>query len=176
MTCAHTIGLIDAGPFIDCPRAHRDAAWRHARQCATCGPALEAAGGLTASLAALPQLAPPRDLTGDVLVRIARFEEAQVAPASAAMPETRLRASTRDWSAWATTLGALAAALAIVLSVPPGDGVPIDTVSSAVGGLTAGPLAMPATTAGVLALTAGLVLYVAGLFAPLVRRRWRFPT
>jgi hypothetical protein len=38
MTCAHVLGLIDAAPVADYPRAHLDAAWQHARECATCGP------------------------------------------------------------------------------------------------------------------------------------------
>ena len=59
MTCAHVLGLIDSSPFGDYPRAHLDAAWRHARQCATCGPALAAATALTADLTALLQPAPP---------------------------------------------------------------------------------------------------------------------
>ena len=46
----------------------------HARQCATCGPALEAAAALTADLAALPQPAPPPDLAAVVLARIAQIE------------------------------------------------------------------------------------------------------
>ena len=57
MTCAHVLGLIDAGPFADYPQAHLDAAWQHARQCGTCGPALETAAALSTALAALPQFA-----------------------------------------------------------------------------------------------------------------------
>ena len=86
MTCTHVLGLIDAGPFADYPRAHLDAAWEHARQCATCGPALQAAAALTADLPALPQPAPPPDLAAAVLARIARIDRANPVPAAAAMP------------------------------------------------------------------------------------------
>ncbi len=171
MTCAHDLGLIDAGPFADYPRAHLDEAWQHARQCATCGPALEAATALTMDLAGLPEPAPPAELAGTVLARIARIEPAQFAPAAAAMPETRAPSSTRDWSPWATTLGGLAAGLAIVLSMPPGEGAPIDIMSPRVGGMTTRLVAMPLTTTWALVLAASLGLYVAGLFAPLGGKR-----
>jgi hypothetical protein len=156
MTCAHVLGLIDAGPFADYPRAHLDAAWQHARQCATCGPALELANALTSGLRALPQAAPPPALTATVLARIARTEQTTSARAAEASP------GTRDWPVWVTTTGGLAAGLAIVLSIPH----TIDITSPRLGGFTAGLVAMPDTTAGVLVLAAGLALYAAGLFAP----------
>ena len=49
----------------------------------------------------------------------------------------------------------------------PGGGAPIDIASPRVGGMTAGLLAVPATTTWALVLAASLGLYVAGLFAPL---------
>jgi hypothetical protein len=137
MTCAHVLGLIDAGPFADYPRAHLDAAWQHARQCATCGPALEAATRLAMDLAALPQPAPPPDLAAAVIARIARIE-----------PPPALQSSARDWSIWITALGAFAACLALALWTPSGGGARIDIMWA-------------------LVLAAGLVLYAAGLFAPL---------
>lgn len=176
MTCTHVLDLIDAGPFADYPRAHFDAAWQHAHQCATCGPALEAATAITADLAALPQPAPPPDLAGAVLARIAQIDHAHSAPAGAAMPETRARSSTRDWTAaWAAALGGLAAGLAIVLSMPSSDRAPIQIASPRVGGMTAGLVARPSTTTEALVLAAGLVLYVVGLFAPLGGRKSQSP-
>lgn len=171
MTCTHVIEVIDAGPFADDRRAHLDAAWEHARQCATCGPALQAAIALTTSLRALPMPAPPTYLAGAVLARIAQVDQADSAHAPT-VRETRAPFSTRDWSAWPTALGGLAAGLAIVLSMPQG-GVPIDIASPRVGGLTSGLVAMPSTTTGALVLAAGLVLYVAGLFAPFGGRNRR---
>ena len=171
MTCTHVIDLIDAGPFADYPRAHLDSAWEHARQCATCGPALQAAIALTTNLRALPSPAPPPYLAGAVLRRIAQIDQADSSHAPA-MHEPRTAFSTRDWSAWPTALGGLAAGLAIVLSMPP-DGVAIDIASPRVGGLTAGLVAMPSTTQGALILATGLVLYVAGLFTPSLGRSRR---
>jgi hypothetical protein len=138
MTCAHVLGLIDAGPFADYPQAHREAAWQHARQCATCGPALDGAKRLDADLAVLPQPAPPPDLAVAVIARIARIEET---PA--------VHAGAREWSTWITALGAVAACLAIALWPPSPGQAWIDEL----------------TWASVLA--AGLALYAAGLFAPL---------
>lgn len=164
MTCTHVIDLIDAGPFADCPSADLDAAWEHARQCATCGPALQAAIALTTNLRAMALPAPPPYLAAGVLARIAPVDQAGSAHAPT-VQETRAPFSTRDWSAWPTALGGLAAGLATVLSMAPG-GVPIDIASPRVGGLTVGLVAMPSTTTGALVLAAGLALYVAGLFAP----------
>ena len=167
MTCAHVLGLIDAGPFADYPRAHLDAAWQHARQCATCGPALKAAAVLTADLAALSRPAPPPELAAAVLARIARIEQAHADPTVAAMPEATALSGIRDWSAWATTLGGLGAGLAIVLSTPLRETAPIDIALPRVRGIAAGLVAIPSTTIGTLVLAAGLMLYVAGLFAPI---------
>src|SRR6187402_2273976 len=62
MTCAHVLGLIDAEPFAAYPQEHLDAARAHARECPTCGPALEAASLMTAELRALPGPDAPEDL------------------------------------------------------------------------------------------------------------------
>lgn len=169
MTCAHVLGLIDAGPFADYPRAHLDAAWQHARHCATCGPALEAATALTTDLAALPQPAPSPDLAAAALARIARMEQAHPAPVAAATSPTRVPSKTSDWSAWATALGGLAVGLVMVVSIGPGQRL-IDVALPRVGGMTAGLVAMPSITSETLVLAAGLVLYAAGLFSPLSGR------
>ena len=154
MTCNHVLGLIDAGPFADYPRAHRDAAWRHARQCATCGPALDASSVLGESLAALPHPAPANDMSISVLARIERIEQARPVAAIVPEPEPAMLSSLRDWQAWAMALGAVVAAFAQAKDVGP----------------TVGHLPMPSTITWALSLTAGLALYTAGLFAPLRRR------
>jgi len=161
MTCTHVLGLIDAGPLADYPRAHLDAAWQHARQCATCGPALEAATSLSADLTALPLPAPPPNLAAAVLARIAQIEPSRPV---VALAETKATSGTRDWSVWATPLGGLAAALAFLLSMPPGHWVSIG-IAPRLGGLTAGLVTMPSTT-WAFVLGPALVLYVAGLFGP----------
>ena len=50
MTCAHVLGIIDAGPFADCSPADLAAARAHAMQCATCGMALATADAMTSEL------------------------------------------------------------------------------------------------------------------------------
>jgi hypothetical protein len=170
MTCTHVLGLIDAGPFVDYPRGHLDAAWQHARECATCGPALKAATALNTDLATLPQPTWPRDLAPAVLARIAQIEQLRSVQASAAIRERSAAATTREWSAFAPALGGVAAALAIVLSMPPG-GMPFDSPMLNVDMMRAGLVALPWTTTGALVLATGLGLYVAGLFAPLGGRR-----
>ena len=159
MTCAHVLGLIDAGPFADFPPAYLDAAWQHARQCATCRPALEAATALTADLGALPQAAPPPDLAAVVMARIARIEPEESAPAAA---------DGSEWRGWAAALGGLGAGAAIVLLTHLGER-PLMGLRR----LPAGLDAMPSTITGVLALAVGVVVYAAGLFASLGGRRRR---
>ena len=157
MTCNHVLGLIDAGTFAGYSRAHLDAAWRHARQCPTCGPALDASFALGESLAALPHPAPTYDMTKSVLARIERIEQVRPAAAIAPTAEPGMLSSLRDWPAWAMAFGAVAAALAQAKDA----------------GTTVGLLSMPSTITWALPLTAGLALYAAGLFAPLHRRSRR---
>jgi hypothetical protein len=171
MTCTHVLDLIDAGPLADYPGAHLDAAWAHARQCATCGPALEAAAALTAGLSALVQPTPPPRVSAAILARIARIEPVGPAPTPQAVPEKRRLVSTRDWSALATGFGGVAAALVIVMSTHLGDAVALDAAFPALRKIAPGVVTLPGTTAGALALAAGLVLYVVGMFAPLGDRR-----
>jgi hypothetical protein len=176
MTCTHVLGLIDAGPSAEYPRAHLEAAWRHARQCATCGPALEAARQLTRDLVALPYPAPPRDLTGDVLARITPVD-VRVVPGATSMSEPLAAseaaarsfgsADLRDWPAWAIVIGCLVASLAVVRALAPGDWGLVDVMVHRAGGITADVAAIPGAPAGLLVLAAGLVLYLAGLLAPL---------
>src|SRR5205809_4548888 len=123
MTCTHVLGLIDAGPFVDYPPAHLDAAWEHARQCATCGPALKAATALTDDLKALPAPVAPLDFTAAVLARIALSERLHPdATVAGAVPDKRDFASTHAWSTWATALASLAAGLVVALTISPGGG------------------------------------------------------
>lgn len=165
MTCTHVLGLIDAGPFADYPRAHLDAAWRHARECPTCGPALEAASQLTMDLHALAQPAAPPELASVVLARIARTDQDLAAP-NAARPEGRAAFGAGEWSIRAAAVGGLAAAVAIVMSMPAG-GMSAYIAAPVVGGISSGVVAMRSSGSEALMLAASLVLYAAGLFAPL---------
>jgi hypothetical protein len=74
-----------------------------------------------------------------------------------------------EWFASAAALGALVAGLAIVLPTFAGEGVRLSMMSPRVGGVTAF-MAMPSTSTGALVLATSLLLYAAGLFAPLRER------
>jgi len=171
MTCRHVLGLIDAGPFADYPRAHLDAAWQHARQCPTCGPALEAATALTAGLSALPHPAPARDLTAAVLARIAQVDSTGIPHTAPTRPEATMPSVTRDWPAWATALGGIGAGFAMVLWTPLGGAAPMDIAWLRLPGMPSDPVAMFSTTPAALVLASGLALYVTGLFAQVRRGR-----
>ena len=163
MTCNHVIDLIDAGPFADYPRAHLEAAWQHARNCPTCGPALRSAEALTGDLRTLRQLAPPRDLAINVLARIAALEAKAAEAESVAAPS--LVARSPDWR---TAVGAMASTAAVALAVAGEVSMP----GSSSGGDGSGGwlIQMPAMTAGTLMLAACLVLYTAGLLVSAVER------
>ncbi len=171
MTCRHVLGLIDAAPFADYPRAHLDAAWRHARQCPTCGPALEAGTTLTADLAALPYPAPPPDLAAAVLARIAQSEPTVPARGTAAVEAITSPSVPAVWPAWATAFGGLAAAITAVVSTPLGRGAAIDVPWLRPPALSAGLVPLPSITVTALMLACGLAIYVVGLFTPFDRSR-----
>jgi hypothetical protein len=166
MTCAHVLDLIDAGPFAGCSAAHLAAAWEHAQGCPTCGPALGAATALTAGLSQMPQVAAPPTLAASVLARIARIDE--IAPAS--VPQgSNARSSTRDWSWWATAAGVV---LVVLAMLPGPDGAATSGSGLlAIRGVTMGLVATPSATIATLLLATGLVVYMAGLFAPIRDRR-----
>ena len=167
MTCTHVLGLIDAGPFADYPQAHLDAAWQHARNCQTCGPALDAATALTVELSALPRPAPPPDMATNIMARIAQIEVAYVTPAVAAPTAADNRSPARGWPALATALGGLAAALAVVLSMPRGPGTAATATVSSPDWITAGLVPLPSLNSWAVVLAASLALYVVGLFGPI---------
>ena len=163
MTCAHVLGLIDAGPFADYPQQHLDAARAHARECLTCGPALEIATLMTAELRALPDPDGPADLANIVMARIAQLPE----PGAAAETVNAAAAAVheRDWAQSLTVLGGLVAGLALILSMPSGAEVLSDFVTPrfrAAGALATVPSSGPAA----LAIGVGLLLYAVGLFSP----------
>ena len=119
MTCTHVLGLIDAGPFADYPRAtstppggmrvsapRADRRWNGQRADDDL-PALRRNRRRPRSW--------PRASS-----RASRRWSGPPHSAAGAMPE---EVSTRDRSAWAFALGGLAAGLAVTLSLPPGDQV-----------------------------------------------------
>lgn len=143
MTCVHVVGLIDAGPFAGYPPEHVAAALEHAHACPSCGSALAASQALGADLAALPRVDAPPDLQKAVMARIARLEEVPTTPAI-----------RHAWTSWATIGGGISAASAFVIEL-----------AAAWHVLTADARAV------LVLLSVSLVLYSAGLFAPLAARR-----
>ena len=152
MTCAHVLGLIDAGPFAAYPSEHLEAARAHARGCPTCGPALEAATVMTAELRALPGPEAPGDLS------IAQLPEPDSDVAAVVVRK-------RDWAQTLTVLGGLVAGLALILTMPTGAEALGDFATPRL--IAAGALAaVPSSGPAALALCAGLLMYAVGLFAP----------
>jgi hypothetical protein len=163
MTCRHVLGLIDAGPFADYPPAHLDAAWQHARQCPTCGPALETATALTVELGALPEPTLPSDLAAVVLARVAQIDET----VAAATSERQAVSRRRDWSLWPGLAG-LAAGLAMVLV---SGETAVNIIPLGMRWMSPGLAGIPDTTREALVLAAGIALFVAGLLVPLSGKR-----
>jgi len=161
MTCSHVLGLIDAGPFADYPRAHLDGAWEHARHCATCGQALAASETLTHALRALPQLTAPRDLTAGVLARIATVEMPLVEHTTVRAARAH-EAGSGSWE-WASHAAAIAATVAAAALISSG-AIPIPESASG-DGLMGSLIDVPPIADGTLALAACLALYSFGLFA-----------
>jgi hypothetical protein len=171
MTCAHVLGLIDAGPSAGYPRAHYETARSHAETCAECGRAMAVAGQLARGLSEWPSVAPPGDLAAVVMARIARADEARATEAGESMSVSRGERS--GWAAWATALGGLAACAALVSSAAAGGAALIRVAGPGLGGVAGGGAAWPATLPEGLVLAAGLALYAVGLFAPVVARSGR---
>ncbi len=161
MTCAHVLGLIDAGPSAGYPRAHYEAARRHVETCATCGRAMAVASQLARDLTEWPDAAPPADLAAVVMARIARVDEARLAEAGAA--PARVRHVSWGRAAWAMALGGLAAGAALAWSAATGGAALVRLAGPGIGGSAASAAAWPALPEALL-LAAGLGLYAAGLF------------
>ena len=165
MTCAHVLGLIDAAPFANYPAAHVDAVWDHARGCATCGPALNAATALATVLSRLPQPEPPPQLAAAVLARIARLDLPERSRPATLTAPTKASEVYR-WQDRAAALASVVAASLVVLSLTLSGGPSLDLTSPRVGGVS-GLFAAMSTHTSWPALAASLVLYLIALFVPL---------
>jgi len=164
MTCAHVLGLIDAGPLAGYPPAHLAAAWNHAGTCPECGRAMGIARQLASRLADWPEVPPPADLAAVVMSRIARLDEARAMEAGE-FP-ARARGWTAKWAALATTLGGVTACAPLVWSAATGGAALVRVAGAGLGGAATSGAPWPATLPEGLLLAASLGLYVAGVFAP----------
>ena len=159
MTCAHVLGLIDAGPFVLSRAMELEAAWRHAEGCPSCRHARAIIGTLEAGLSAWPSTELPRDLAPGVMAGIEALDRRRA--------EARALEDAREhqWSPVAIATGALAAGVA-VSSIADGQSSSL-AVTERLGHIATNALASPANVGGLLAMFASLLLYAAGLFAPL---------
>ena len=165
MTCGHVLGLIDAGPFAEYPASHLQAAWDHARQCPTCGPALDAATALTTGLSTLPHPAPPAHLATAVMARIARLEAPRTIGATVQTRDARASVRSR-WQGRTAAGAGLAAGCLIALSIVMGESPALDLTSPRIGG-PIGLLGMQSSGTSWVMLAVSLVLYLIALFVPL---------
>lgn len=163
MTCAHVLGLIDAGPFADYPPAHLQAAGEHARLCATCGPALTSSLRLADELAALAHPEPPTHLAPAVLARIARLDTPH---GSRAVSSAKIASLPSPWQERAAVCAGLAAACLVALSIGLSEGPAFDLTSPRIGGTT-GLFGVLSTGPSWPMLAISLVFYVIALFVPL---------
>jgi hypothetical protein len=167
MTCTHVLGVIDAGPFVDVPRAQLEAARAHARECRTCRAALEASVLLSVDLAALPEPAAPPELAASILRRIEGVDRARAAAeAERAAERPRSLSGLRDWTAWSTAFGGSVAGLSLVLSMPRVHDALAEWPQTADSRVVASLLEQGPGIAGGVVLVAGLLLFAAGLLAP----------
>jgi hypothetical protein len=171
MNCGHVLGLIDAGALADYPPAHLAAAWRHARECPTCGPVLEMSRVMTRDLAGLLHpdpdrdryTAPPAHFAVAVAARIAQLDTPPRALRDAG--RARRTSPVADWwPAVSTVAGGVIAGVALLASLPPGEWTIQRFAALWTGWMGADSFLPPATSGGMLALTGGVLLFVIGLF------------
>ena len=172
MTCAHVLGLIDAGPLVLSRVEERDTASRHADVCPTCGHARTIAGMLDAGLSAWPSTELPDDVGPAVMARIEALDRTR-AEMTAGEDASESRTREHQWSPIAMATGALAAGVAVSTMA---DGQAISfAATERLGHIATNAIASPANFGGLLTMFASLVLYAAGLFAPLKSGRHREP-
>jgi hypothetical protein len=161
VTCRHVLDLVDAGPLAEYSSAHLEAAWRHARTCPTCGPALEASTAITRELAGLSP-DPPGHFAASVAARIARLDT----PYRTTGDTSRVRAmpGLAGWWPAASTVAGVIAAVALVAVLPPGTWTTHGFGALWAGWIGAAALVQPASSGEMLAVAGGVVLLVAGLF------------
>ena len=173
MTCKQVLALIDAVPIAEWRPAQLEAAERHGRDCSRCHDALADAREMGSALADRPEPALPQDLAATTMARIARLEDEQTVPVrdGSKSAEAAVGGNRR---AWVWVLAGHAAGLgALAFLVLTGGSVP-DVTSSRISGGMGSLVNTPQSAPVALVLATGLLLYVAGLFAPL-RSRGRRP-
>ena len=164
MICKHLLALIDALPLAEYPPSQLEAAERHARDCVRCQSALSAAKALDFELKRQPEPAPPAGMAAAIIARTARLDDDRATASRDASRVAAIKAGS-DRPAWAAAIAGLAVGLgAQAYRLLSGEST-LNLTSSRIGGgmdhviefLYGGP--------AVVILAAGLLLYLAGLFA-----------
>jgi len=119
---------------------------------------------LTADLRALPLPAPPPDLTGVVLARIAQLEDEPAVVDPVAGPGATRRA---EWSVWISLAGLVAGLVIALFNVP----TLAPVTSFGRGGPMAGLADVSTAPMATVFLVTGFAIYLASLFLPVRERR-----
>jgi len=162
MRCQQVMDVIDAGPFVEHSQELLDAVHAHIRRCDRCATALALSQSLTTRLESMRPPAPSRDLTQNVMARIAALETG--VPEEAGVQERTGLVGTPWRLSWQTAAGALAtmaATLLITASVTTSS----ESVMPSVAVFRVGLFAMPGSGDELVAGAMGTVLYAFGLFA-----------
>ncbi len=166
MTCKHVLTLIEALPLPEYPRHEIAAAERHARDCIECRHALADAKWLDSELSRQPEPAPPAGLAAAIIARTARIDE-ESAPASRLQSRVPVAIARSDRLSWAAALVGVVVGLgAQAYALLSGEST-LDLTSSRIGWGTNSVLQMLDGGPSVIVLAAGLLLYLAGVFAPI---------
>ena len=164
MICKHLLALIDALPLAEYPPGQLEAAERHARDCVRCRSALTAAKALEIELHRQPEPAPPAGLAAAIIARTARLDDERATTSRDASWVAAIKARS-DRRAWAAAIAGLAVGLgAQGYRLLSGEST-LNLTSSRIGGGMDGVIELLHGGPAVVVLAAGLLLYLAGLFA-----------
>ncbi len=172
MNCPEARALIEALPLAEYDAAQRAAIARHARGCATCQRALASTRRLDSRLHELTAPTPPIDLETAIMQRIAQIDATRAmvphkAP-TAIVSQSRIDRRVR----MATHGGAATAITAQMYALFSGEAT-VHLASSLLKGGMQGLIALPPAQPSTLALAAGVLVYVAGLFGSVNRVKER---
>lgn len=121
---------------------------------------------LESDLKRLPEPALPEGLTAGITARIARLDEERAADASEP-PRVAVAEASRDRLAWAVALVGMTVALGAQAYMLVVGEATLDLTSLRISSGMDGVVEMLPASSAVAVLAAGLLLYLAGLFAPL---------
>ena len=161
MICKRAMDVIDAGPFVSHSREQLEAAHAHIGQCDRCATALGHSESLITRLESMPSPGPSRDLTQNVMARIAALETG--VPQTATVQDRAARVPAAQSSRWLPAAGAIAATAATLL-ITASVASSSESLTPSVAGFRMGLFGMPASGHELLAGAMGTMLYVFGLF------------